>query len=577
MQDELEKNNIEFENGDEDTPIQTPAKYHVVWRPEDPSIFELHRQSQKGTIDVQPEFQRYYVWDDKKASRLIESVLLDLPIPVIYLAEETEGHFSVIDGQQRLTSFFRFLDNDLELRGLHVLQELEGKRYKDLDASFQTKIENSKVHTVMIKKESDPDIKFEIFERLNTGSVKLNDDELRNCLFKGNYIQLIKELAAEPSFQFLLGRTSPDKRMRDRGLVLQFFAFLRNSHYNYKQPMKQFLNRELREHQDLSSEAGKEQRAMFKQAVEFNKYVFGDKAFRRFVAGGERDPNGQWETRKINKALFDIVMFGFTKYSKPQIISRSDAIREELIHLMSDDREFIDSIRISTGNVSAIMIRFKKWLDALEKIIGYYTKEPRAFSLSLKEQLYKQDQTCKKCGQRIQVLDDAAVDHIEHYWRGGATIPSNARLLHRFCNQSRGGREDASITSVVTPTRDKQESRKENYTFDDHLSEKPPYIQNLFKELREKIKSLGDDVTEQPQKHYVAYSRNKNFVEIEIKKKALKLHIDLPIDRLNNPNNLGRDMRRIGHYGTGDTEVQISEARQISDIMNLIKQSYEVA
>ncbi len=99
MQGEVEKNNIEFENGDEDTPIQTPVKYHVVWRPEDPSIFELHRQSQRGTINVQPEFQRYYVWDDKKTSRLIESVLLDLPIPVVYLAEEIEGHFSVIDGQ----------------------------------------------------------------------------------------------------------------------------------------------------------------------------------------------------------------------------------------------------------------------------------------------------------------------------------------------------------------------------------------------------------------------------------------------------------------------------------------------
>ncbi len=143
MQDEVEKNNIEFENGDEDTPIQTPVKYHVVWRPEDPSIFELHRQSQRGTINVQPEFQRYYVWDDKKASRLIESVLLDLPIPVVYLAEEIEGHFSVIDGQQRLTSFFRFLDNDLELRGLHVLQKLEGKRYKDLDMGLQTKCKSS--------------------------------------------------------------------------------------------------------------------------------------------------------------------------------------------------------------------------------------------------------------------------------------------------------------------------------------------------------------------------------------------------------------------------------------------------
>jgi len=231
--------------------------------------------------------------------------------------------------------------------------------------------------------------------------------------------------------------------MYDRELVLHFLAFYNQTYLSYKPPMKQFLNREMENNKNISEEKIKELRRVFKETVSMVKSVFGDKAFRRFIPGDEKDPNGRWEIRKINVGLFEIIMFGFSRYNKNQIIPLSDVIREELLHMMTSDKEFIDSISGSgTTSTAKVTTRFKKWLDALEKIVGMLKTEPRTFSWELKKQLYEQNPVCAICGNKIMLIDDAAIDHIEHYWRGGKTIPSNARLVHRYCNLKRGGRNN---------------------------------------------------------------------------------------------------------------------------------------
>ena len=429
---------------EEEQPVEiSPERRRVYADKSDRSIYELFRKFQRGDLILDPEFQRRYVWDNKKASLLIESVLLEVPIPVIYLAEEDNGKFTVIDGQQRLRSFFRFLNNEFKLKGLSVLSELNGKYFKDLDKEKQRKIEDTTLRVIEIRKESHSDVKFEIFERLNVGAVKLNDQELRNCIYRGRYNDLIKELAEDKDFLFLLGLKEPHKRMYDRELVLHFLAFYNQTYLKYKPPMKQFLNREMENNRNISEEKIKELRRVFKETASMVKSVFGDKAFRRFIPGDEKDPNGRWEIRKINVGLFEIIMFGFSRYNKNQIIPLSDAIREELLHMMTSDKEFIDSISGSgTTSTAKVTTRFKKWLDGLERIVGMPKTEPRTFSWELKKQLYEQNPVCAICGSKIMLIEDAAIDHIEHYWRGGKTIPSNARLVHRYCNLKRGGRND---------------------------------------------------------------------------------------------------------------------------------------
>lgn len=433
-----EEEKLEFEDQEEEQPIEILPKERRVYSDKpDRSIFELYRQYQKGNLELRPAFQRLQVWDNSKSSRLIESVLLEVPIPVIYLSEEPDSRYSVIDGQQRLNAFIEFLENNLKLSGLTILTELNGKIFQDIPKNLQDKFENSTIRIIEIRTESHPDVKFEIFERLNTGAVQLNAQELRNCIYRGRYNDLLEELSEDKDFQFLLGIKGPHYRMYDRELILRFFAFYRNTHLNYNAPMKRFLNNEMKKYQNIDEEEAKKLRKHFRKSVRLSKTVFGDKSFRRFIQGTIRDPNGKWESNKINKALFDIVMYGFTRYEENQVVPNSDSIREELINLMTHDNNFLDTISTYTDNKDKIQIRFDKWLSALTEIVGIPIKEPRTFSLEFKKQLWESNPTCAICRQKIHIIDDAEVDHIEQYWRGGKTIPANAQLTHRFCKRSR--------------------------------------------------------------------------------------------------------------------------------------------
>ena len=425
--------------------------YKVLTVPRDYTIKTLYDLWKDSDLILNPKFQRYKVWDLRKSSLLVESVLLNIPVPPIYLAEDVDNRLIVIDGQQRLNALLSFIDGEIELfdnkkkewvkrefrlRGLRILRDLNDKTFQELDQNLKREYKNRTIRVVIIKKESDPNVKYEVFERLNKGAVQLNAQELRNCIFRGPYNDLINELAENRDFLFLLGLKAPHPRMLDKELVLRFFAFYHTPYYNYKGPMKNFLDKEMEKYRYIDEEEVNRLKELFKKSVELSKYAFGDKAFRRFVLGNERDPNGCWEER-VNKALFDIVMWGFTLYDKHQVIPYLDAIREELIHLMTSDEDFIRSITKSTDKKEHIHIRFSKWQNSLQNIIGYPQREPRTFSLKLKEELWNRDPYCGICGQRINLLDDAEVDHIEEYWRGGKTIPKNARLVHRYCNRAR--------------------------------------------------------------------------------------------------------------------------------------------
>lgn len=424
---------------EDDGPLDIPKdKRRVYSDKSDRSVFELYRRYKRNDLILDPEFQRGYVWDDKKASSLIESVVLEIPIPVIYLAEEADGKFTLIDGQQRLRSFFRFLDNEFKLRGLKVLENLEGKSFKGLDKDVQTKIEDSTLRTIELRKETHPEVKFEIFERLNVGAVRLNDQELRNCIYRGNYNRLIAKLAGNEDFKQLLGAKEPQKRMQDRELVLHYLAFYNQTYLKYKPPMKQFLNNEMRVNRNIDISKLDELEQVFKDAVYLTKNVFGRKAFRRFATGNRDSPDGKWE-KPINMGLFEITMVEFSRYKKNQVMSHSDAIREELMHLMTSNQEFIDSISgTGTTNINKVNLRFRIWDEALEKIMGMPKEEQRLFSFEMKEQLFKNNPVCSICGNRIVLLDDAVVDHDIPYSNGGKTTPENARLAHRYCNAKKG-------------------------------------------------------------------------------------------------------------------------------------------
>lgn len=438
---------VSFEESEDDAPLDIPQnRRRVKTEKQDLPVETLHMWTRRGKLNLQPDFQRFFVWNNVKASRLIESLLLDIPVPVIYVAEEANKTYSVVDGQQRLTSICAFIDGkfpdgrDFTLSSLRVLGELNGARFRDLASEIQETILNAGLRLIIIEQDSDPDVKFEVFERLNLGAEKLNDQELRNSVYRGAYNVLLRDLSTNSHLLKILGSDRPHKRMQDRQLILRFFAMCRTTHLRYKSPMKAFLNREMEQHRDPDERELAEMRGAFERAIEMAYTVFGPNAFRRFHFGSSRHYDGYWEMRKLNVALWDTLLYSFTFFDKAQIVPNADRIREEFLDLLTTDSTFGEYITSTTDKPERILYRAETWQQRLRAVVGQADQGPRTFSLALKQSLYQADPTCQICGQRIHDLDDAEVDHIEHYWRGGKTIPENARLAHRYCNRARGGR-----------------------------------------------------------------------------------------------------------------------------------------
>ena len=462
---QLESVDLKIEEEDEDdTPLAnlpetafTPVNFSVSNR----QILDLYRAwSVDKELDPRPSFQRGYVWDRNRASKLIESILLHVPIPLVYTAEEDDGKEVVIDGQQRLSTCFAFIggffplsrkDEENKKNGenikqkpfrlgkLKILNHLKNKSYLDLSPELQRQINKYKIQVITISKNSHPDVKFEIFERLNTGSMSLSDQEIRNCIYRGPYNDLINDLAKYPNFQKALNASSDVNKMTDVELILRFLAFFESTYLNYNKKMRSFLNDHMKDRRFVSNELAGKYRSVFENAVDITYSVFGVNSFRRYSDGNASDVSGKWE-KAINKAVFDVIMFWFARYEPRQIMPVKDRIRERFIEICSSDREFIDAVTLGTADPARVKTRFEKWGNELKSIINVKSFERRLFSFDEKRKIFDKNQTCMICSQNIETIDDAEVDHIEKYADGGATDLANARLAHRYCNRSRGNK-----------------------------------------------------------------------------------------------------------------------------------------
>ena len=447
MNDEPENVLTDGEGEEEDSNFDLSMQKNIHTDIGDPEVQGLHHKCQKGRLNIQPDFQRQFVWDIKKSSRLIESAILGIPLPVVYLSEEADDTISVIDGQQRLTAFFSFIDgkfpsgSPFRLSGLRAFQDFNNKQFSELPEKYQEKIAECKIRTITFKNTSDEDLKFEIFERLNSGSVQLNDQELRNCMYRGSYNRLLRKLSGNKNYMEIMGYTEPHKRMRDVEYVLRFMSFYNQTYLKYNPPMKKFMNKEMELRKALSKEDLNDLEKAFKNSVDIIYSLLGKNAFRRFITGDEQEQNGRWESKKFSAALFDILMWSFADKDKNLIMRNLDPIREKLIDLMTCNQDFIDSILLATSNKRRVKKRFEIWTKSLDEVLACQTKQPRCFSWKLKKELYDKNPTCLLCSNRISQIDDAAIDHIEQYWLGGKTIPENARLVHRYCNNARPKRD----------------------------------------------------------------------------------------------------------------------------------------
>lgn len=357
----------EVEKGaDELDPDEIPIRDRkVVTQPYDLGVESLLHQIEGRTIFLRPlserpEFQRRYVWTDKFASRLIESILLKVPIPPCYLSQNDDFELDVIDGQQRLYSIFRFTDNQFKLANLEVLTELNGRRFHELEPKTQRQIKTHTLRCVLITNESHPEVKFEVFERLNTNTVPLTSQELRNCVYRGPLLSLLKEAVLLPQWLAILGRKTPDRRMRDEELILRFFAFRLSGLETYKTPQKHWLNEAAKAGRKFSDEKIEEIRALWQLTISNALEWFEPRdCFRSSLVS---------PPKAINRAIFDLVTQSASRVSQDKAKSLRDKFRERFVELL-ENPEFQDLIGRSVDHTKRTKRRFELWEEAMNGVL----------------------------------------------------------------------------------------------------------------------------------------------------------------------------------------------------------------
>jgi hypothetical protein len=377
-----EEQNEDPHMGDDDTPAESQKsledKYREQMRQIMPQKIELPistlPQMIAKQIDLNPEFQRRGRWDQERRSRFIESLIMNVPIPPVFLGEDDYGSYVVLDGRQRLTAVHEFLKNTYTLRGLKVWQELNGKTYDDMEKKKLDRFLTRRfIPAVLILKESSPQVKYDVFDRLNTGGVIANAMEIRNAVFQGGFTKLLRELSASVTFRRLWGIPSDDAqrendatytKMTDLELVLRFFALQRPEEMNLKfiDHLSDFMevrNRQYKEESHLALD----DRRQFETAVKNCAKILGEHAFRKNQT--EAHPTGKRSAPLADAFL--IALAGVDPLAINEISAQ--AIREGLHTLLRTNEEFQNAISTGTNGKGAITTRVRAAQKAVQEAL----------------------------------------------------------------------------------------------------------------------------------------------------------------------------------------------------------------
>jgi uncharacterized protein with ParB-like and HNH nuclease domain len=360
LQDIEESKKIE-DPRDEDQVI--PFKYSISSYGADYDVDGLVRRLQRDDIIV-PDFQRQYVWTLTRASRFIESLLLGLPVPGIFLAVDPDTRqLLVIDGQQRLRTLRYFYEEtfhtgvEFALKGEKnkgIQPEFEGKTYSTLLPEDRRRLDNSIIHATVIKQEDpqedDSSSIYYIFERLNTGGMSLQPQEIRASIFQGEFYRLLKKLNQYSEWRDLYGPVN--SRMKDQELILRFFALYYDLS-EYKKPLVSFLNRYMHHNRNLQSQSETELVQLFTNTVDTIHHCLGKRAFR---------PRGA-----LNAPVYDAVMYGIAKRLQQGAIQDCDQLQIQYDSLMSND-EFKRLYNSGTTDETNMRQRLQLATEAFEHI-----------------------------------------------------------------------------------------------------------------------------------------------------------------------------------------------------------------
>lgn len=341
------------------------------------TIREIYTQITGDELELAPDFQRAFVWKDAQQVRLVESVLLGIPLPAFYFNQDDTGAHQVIDGVQRLTTIRRFMSNGLALAEGHLeyLKSLSGLKFDELDPATRRRFGGTQIVAHVIEPQTPDDVKYDIFNRVNTGGSPLTAQEIRHCMSKAASRHFLKELVNLPSFKTALGDvfrvrdpdgfwTYDNKRMLDRELALRFCAFrtVPVTEYIRFASLEAFLLDFTRHLDKMPGNDGllRDLQRSFDRAMRNCYEILGKGAFRLWPIGGRRGP--------LNRAIFESQAIALCEYEPKALLPYKERIQEALRELFNDDR-YDSAVRTGTGDSRKVDLRLDKAREAVRKVM----------------------------------------------------------------------------------------------------------------------------------------------------------------------------------------------------------------
>ncbi|EEX75130.1 DUF262 domain-containing protein [Leptotrichia hofstadii] len=336
-----------YKNG-ENRIVTEQARYPLI------NLNEIFEEN----YNLKPEYQRKFVWDTVRKSRLIESFIINIPIPPIFLYEIEYSKYEVMDGQQRVNTILDYYNDKFSLSGLEIWKELNGKKYSELPKDIKAGIDRRYLSAIILLKESSKDVFSEqkmkqfVFERLNTGGLRLENQEIRNALYPSKFNDLIIKLSENKIFKKLFD--IGEERMKNYEMVLRFFTYKSACYLGISKSTKELLDTYTRIAQKFNSKQVNELKELFENTIKFVYECFGEKAFYNL----NRNPEKMfYDALMIASAIYlENHNFKYTKIEK--------TINDKKISLINENKEFFNGKQTSIKNVQ---IRVKLILELLEE------------------------------------------------------------------------------------------------------------------------------------------------------------------------------------------------------------------
>ncbi|MFY7798737.1 MAG: DUF262 domain-containing protein [Dolichospermum sp.] len=361
QEDDLE-NEFKFEDDDDENlePFD-PTKIRIKTRLMTMDV--LLRRIEHDEIDLDTEFYRKSdIWTIKAKSRLIESLLIRIPIPPFYIDATNDDKWSVIDGLQRINTFKKFIiDQEFTLTELQFLTDLNNKKYNDLPRAYQRRIEETELTVCLIEPGTPDEVKYNIFQRINTGGLPLNNQELRQAMNPGKPIKILKKLANLPEFKRVINLTKKrNERLEDHELILDFIAFTLTNYQDYPQNKGHtyFLNETMNKLNKLENDLIQEIENKFIIAMKAAYDIFGNNAFRKSSSS------------PVNKSLFEVWSVTLSQLNSQKIdmlINRKELLKERFIEKMRTDNDFNRSISQAANKVK---YRFEQINQIVQEVLS---------------------------------------------------------------------------------------------------------------------------------------------------------------------------------------------------------------